>query len=108
MSNNNCQFEPSTQTSSATICKWCGQEKWQHNNKTTMSNNKSSVDMLCQKLANKLGLQAITFYIDHQEEIAEAKAMHKQECVNLLNHHNDIFDTSEEHYNKTFGGNNES
>ena len=37
----------------------------------------------------------------------QAKAMHKQECVDLLNYHNDIFDTSEEHYNKTFGGNNE-
>ena len=74
-----------------------------------MSNNKqSSIDILCGKLAMKLGIpQAITFYIDHQEEIAEAKAMHKQECVDLLNHHNDIFDTSEEHYNKTFGGNNE-
>lgn len=48
-----------------------------------MSNNKqSSVDILCQKLANKLGLQAITFYIDHQEEIAEAKAMHKEEIIN--------------------------
>ena len=74
-----------------------------------MSNNKqSSVDILCQKLANKLGLQAITFYIDHQEEIAQAKAMHKEECVHLLNTHNDIFDTSEDHYNETFGGDNEN
>ena len=38
----------------------------------------------------------------------QAKAIHKQESIDLLNHHNDIFDTSEEHYNKTFGGNNES
>ena len=37
----------------------------------------------------------------------QAKAIHKQESIDLLNHHNDIFDTSEEHYNKTFGGNNE-
>jgi hypothetical protein len=29
MSNNKqCQFEASKQTSSATICKWCGREKW--------------------------------------------------------------------------------
>ena len=46
-----------------------------------MSNNKqSSIDILCGKLAMKLGIpQAITFYIDHQEEIAEAKAMQKQQ-----------------------------
>lgn len=25
-----CAFEPTTDTSSATICKWCGLEKWQH------------------------------------------------------------------------------
>ena len=37
----------------------------------------------------------------------QAKAIHKQESIDLLNHHNDIFDTSEEHYNKTFGGKNE-
>ena len=37
MSNNQCQFEASTQTSSATICKWCGQEKSQHNKQ--MNNN---------------------------------------------------------------------
>ena len=37
----------------------------------------------------------------------QAKAIHKQESIDLLNHHNDIFDTSEEHYNKTFGGENE-
>ena len=44
MSNNKqCQFEPSTNTSSATICKWCGQEKWQHN--TIMSNNKQSMKL---------------------------------------------------------------
>ena len=44
MSNNKeCQFEVSTNTSSATICKWCGQEKWQHN--TIMSNNKQSMKL---------------------------------------------------------------
>jgi len=31
----------------------------------------------------------------------QAKAIHKQESIDLLNHHN-TFDTSEEHYNKTF------
>ena len=43
-----------------------------------MTNNKqqTAVDILCGKLAMKLGIpQAITFYIDHQEEIKEAKEM---------------------------------
>ena len=43
-----------------------------------MKNNKqqTAVDILCGKLAMKLGIpQAITFYIDHQEEIREAKEM---------------------------------
>ena len=78
-----------------------------------MSNNKqSSVDILCQKLANKLGLQAITFYIDHQEEIAEAKAMHKSEIVwahgikmKGVNNHKCV--SGEQYYNETFGDNNE-
>ena len=47
-----------------------------------MTNNKqqTAVDILCGKLAMKLGIpQAITFYIDHQEEIREAKEMEKQQ-----------------------------
>ena len=46
-----------------------------------MTNNKqqTAVDILCGKLAMKLGIpQAITFYIDHQEEIREAKEMEKE------------------------------
>jgi len=40
----------------------------------------TSVHFLCGKLAMKLGiLQAITFYIDHQEEIREAKEMYNDE-----------------------------
>lgn len=49
-----------------------------------MTNNKqqTAVDILCGKLAMKLGIpQAITFYIDHQEEIREAKEMHKEETI---------------------------
>ena len=51
-----------------------------------MTNNKqqTAVDILCGKLAMKLGIpQAITFYIDHAEEIAEAKAMHQEEMVDF-------------------------
>ena len=85
-----------------------------------MTNNKqqTAVDILCGKLAMKLGIpQAITFYIDHAEEIAEAKAMHHKEVVDfvedwycngpLLGGGVDVAATIEEHYNETFGGNNE-
>ena len=80
-----------------------------------MSKNKqSSVDILCQKLANKLGLQAITFYIDHAEEIAEAKAMHKEEIIitwhkgyDNLSPMIDEDNCGDKYYKKTFGGNNE-
>jgi len=51
-----------------------------------MTNNKqqTAVDILCGKLAMKLGIpQAITFYIDHQEEIREAKEMQKQMTIKL-------------------------
>ena len=59
-----------------------------------MSNNKqSSVDLL----------QAIELERDLTlADWNKAKAMHKEECINLLNTHNDIFDSSEDHYNKTF------
>ena len=102
-----------------------------------MTNNKqqTAVDILCGKLAMKLGIpQAITFYIDHAEEIAEAKAMHKEEqskfTIDYFNwlHNNQykynpkvkmyqkiminetLFFTIEElmiEFNKTQGGNNE-
>jgi hypothetical protein len=47
-----------------------------------MSNEtqQTAVDILCEKLAMKLGIpQAITFYIDHQEEIREAKEIEKEQ-----------------------------
>jgi len=53
-----------------------------------MTNNKqqTAVDILCGKLAMKLGIpQAITFYIDHQEEIKEAKEMEKHRIETAYN-----------------------
>ena len=53
-----------------------------------MTNNKqqTAVDILCGKLAMKLGIpQAITFYIDHQEEIKEAKEMEKERIETAYN-----------------------
>ena len=78
-----------------------------------MTNNKqqTAVDILCGKLAMKLGIpQAITFYIDHQEEIIEAKEMEKEKLedawVEGFKNWNPS-KTFEQYYNETFGGNNE-
>ena len=78
-----------------------------------MTNNKqqTAVDILCGKLAMKLGIpQAITFYIDHAEEIAEAKAMHKEETLKLYYQYEDyvlreegIIKTFGQFYNETYG-----
>jgi hypothetical protein len=79
-----------------------------------MTNNKQQtpVDILCGKLAMKLGIpQAITFYIDHQEEIKEAKEMEKEQMIefgelvwkNLLR--SDKIMKSRDVYNETYGGN---
>jgi hypothetical protein len=80
-----------------------------------MTNNKqqTAVDILCGKLAMKLGIpQAITFYIDHQEEIREAKEMEKEQikkAVNFGDERGNIvsYSTAEQYYNETYGGNNE-
>jgi hypothetical protein len=77
-----------------------------------MSNNKqqTAVDILCGKLAMKLGIpQAITFYIDHQEEIREAKEMEKERIESAFNsgYNNGGLDTCltpKQYYNKTYGG----
>ena len=77
-----------------------------------MTNNKqSSIDILCGKLAMKLGIpQAITFYIDHQEEIREAKEMEKEKLedawVEGFKNWNPS-KTFEQYYNENYGGNNE-
>jgi hypothetical protein len=86
-----------------------------NNDNNTMSNNKqqTAVDILCGKLAMKLGIpQAITFYIDHQEEIREAKEMHKEEMVmfvlNVIGkyRHGDVLaEVATELYEQTYGGN---
>ena len=76
-----------------------------------MTNNKqqTAVDILCGKLAMKLGIpQAITFYIDHQEEIREAKEMEKEKLedawVEGFKNWNPS-KTFEQYYNETYGGN---
>lgn len=78
-----------------------------------MSNNKqSSVEWLCERLALKLGTpMAISFYIDHAEEIEQAKAMHKKEHENTWidsriedkgDDHIGKHKSFDEYYNETF------
>ena len=69
-----------------------------------MSNYKqSSIDFFWNQLP-----EILPFSVDTEtavkllEAFEQAKAMHKEECINLLNTHNDIFDSSEDHYNKIF------
>jgi hypothetical protein len=74
----------------------------------------TAVDILCGKLAMKLGIpQAITFYIDHQEEIREAKEMEKEQIAKAFddgdyNYHysrktgND-FEDGKEYFNEVYG-----
>jgi hypothetical protein len=86
-----------------------------------MTNNKqqTAVDILCGKLAMKLGMpQAITFYIDHQEEIREAKEMQKQMTIKLYADYENYLEEAfknqcggqavilsfQEFYEKTYGG----
>ena len=79
-----------------------------------MTNNKqqTAVDILCGKLAMKLGIpEAITFYIDHQEEIREAKEMEKERMIEFTNEWFeeyqcglDNFKNPEQYYEQTYGG----
>jgi hypothetical protein len=49
-----------------------------------MNNKKqqTAVQNLCMKLANKLGIpQAITFYVDYEQEILEALEMEKEQMM---------------------------
>ncbi len=74
-----------------------------------MTNNKqqTAVDILCGKLAMKLGIpQAITFYIDHQEEIREAKEMEKQQIRKAYCDGEYYKDTklTTDYYEQTYGG----
>jgi hypothetical protein len=79
----------------------------------------TAVDILCGKLAMKLGIpQAITFYIDHQEEIREAKEMQKQMTIKLYADYENYLEESfknqcggqavilsfQEFYEQTYGG----
>lgn len=104
MSNNKqCQFEASRQTSSATICKWCGREKWQHN--TTMSNKQSSIEWLEDKLNNVKPNQFCSIETI-KKWVEQAKEMEKEQIIHAYNqswHFRDKpYETAEKYYNETF------
>ena len=73
-----------------------------------MTNNKqSSVEWLCERLAFKLGMpMAITFYIDHAEEIEHAKKMHQEEIEETARtyFHERRKLTPTQYYKEAFGG----
>ena len=65
-------------------------------------NKQSSIEWLTQQaLQWNIDTSDGSHYIKFPKNaFKQAKAMHKDECINLLNTHND--NTSEEHYNQTF------
>jgi len=74
-----------------------------------MTNNKeqTAVEILCGKLAMKIG---VTFYIDHRKEMREAKEMEKQKMIEFAQSYavmhcmGDITKNAEQYYNETYGG----
>ena len=75
-----------------------------------MTNNKqqTAVEILCGKLAMKIG---VTFYIDHRKEMREAKEMEKQRMIEFAQSYAvihcpvHITKNAEQYYNETSGGN---
>jgi len=70
------QFEPTSNTSSATICKWCGQEKFLHTPKVGYM-AQTAVEWLINELANT-GL-LVTKDVDNLIAYHKAKAMEKEQ-----------------------------
>jgi hypothetical protein len=105
------QFEPTTNTSSATICKWCGQEKFLHAPKVGNMAQQTAVEWLIEQLSKKDNeFQALTFYYDHKDEIEQAKAMEKEQIKDAVmygldedGHTGDWkISVAQNYYNKTF------
>jgi predicted transcriptional regulator YheO len=67
----------------------------------------TAVDILCLNLAMKLDIpQAITFYIDHQEEIRQAKEMEKEQMIDFACDCSEMFRGQiNVQYENTYGGN---
>ena len=70
------QFEPTTNTSSATICKWCGQEKFLHAPKVGNMAQQTAVEWLVEQLIPKA---MVTYDTTTYNAIQQAKAMEKEQ-----------------------------
>jgi transketolase len=69
------------------------------------------VEWFAMKLAEKLGMpNAISFYVDNEKEILQAKEMEKEQKANTWNNainavEKDKWESFEQYYNETYGGN---
>ncbi len=94
MNPNECFFfQPTDYTSSATVCKWCGKEKYQHKSeqkqliidimnddaKDGLYKKQTAVEWLVEILNSKYGND--DFIISHINEIEQAKEMEKQQII---------------------------
>ena len=84
-----------------------------------MTNNKqqTAVEWFAMKLSEKLGMpNAISFYVDNEKEILQAKEMEKEQHGKTWDKSMDNLDSRggnmvrawvdfDEHYNETYGGN---
>ena len=99
------QFEPTTNTSSATICKWCGQEKFLHALKVDYMLQLTAVEWLEHWYNMGDG------YDRHltPNEFKQAKQMEKEQIINTyLNACSRVTpygyynDSAEQYYNETY------
>ena len=87
-------FQPTDYTSSATVCKWCGKEKYQHKSeqkqliidimnedaKDGLYKQQTAVDWLTEKVKSK---EWQDMFIWHKEEVfKQAKEIEKQQIIN--------------------------
>jgi hypothetical protein len=126
MNPNECFFfQPTDYTSSATVCKWCGKEKYQHKSeqkqliidimnddaKDGLYKQQTAVEWLVEMLNSKYGND--DFIISHINEIEQAKEMEKQQIIqtyhkSALNEATHIIAgtlhiSAEQYYNEKYG-----
>lgn len=106
-----CNFEPSSQTSSSTICKWCGKEKWQHI--LLMSNKKQTAVEYIEKAYSDACYNMMIYKIQIHKDflpnlIKQAKEMEKQQIINAydlgMGHYGGVNRRSdaEQYYKETY------
>ncbi len=110
------QFEPTTNTSSATICKWCGQEKFLHDPKVGNMVQKTAVEWLIEQLKeydfstedDRYIIKIPSWLLTEKEE--QAKQMEKDQIIDAFWNGDNSDCTSEqnakefaeEYYNQTY------